>query len=291
MKIIITGAAGQLAQDLVRTASPHDRIFALHKGELDITRIDQIQRVIKEIQPDWVINTAGYTRVDQAEQEQEQALAVNRDGPRLLAEILAGTCIRLIHYSTDYVFDGKNHAPYTTTDTPNPINVYGASKLAGEMAISNALGEQAIIIRTAWLYSNQGVNFVTRMLQLMQTRDTLRVVSDQTGTPTWTRSLAASTWQLLQIPGLHGIHHFCDAGQTNWFEFACAILEIALQYNLLTQRPTILPIRSVDYNSPAKRSAYSVLDCRQTWRLLAHEPDDWRESLGKLLTEMKAGIK
>jgi dTDP-4-dehydrorhamnose reductase len=285
MKIIITGAAGQLAQDLVRTASPDDRIYALPKDELDITRIDQIQRVIKKIQPDRVINTAGYTRVDQAEQEQEQAFAANRDGPRQLAEVLAGTETRLIHYSTDYVFNGEKHVPYTTTDTPGPLNVYGASKLAGERAVINALGKEAIIIRTAWLYSNHGINFVTRMLQLMQTRGTLQVVSDQIGTPTWTRSLAAATWQLIRIPGLHGIHHFCDAGQTNWFEFASTILEIALQHNLTTKHPAILPVQSVDYNSTAKRPPYSVLDCRQTWRLLGHEPDEWKVSLGKLLAE------
>ena len=286
MKIIITGAAGQLAQDLVRTASPHDRIFALNKYELDITRIDKIQRSIKEIQPDWVINTAGYTRVDLAEQEQGQAFAVNRDGPRLLAEILAGTDIHLIHYSTDYVFDGEKHTPYTTRDTPNPVNVYGSSKLEGEKSVINALGEKAIIIRTAWLYSHQGINFVTRMLQLMQTRNSLHVVSDQTGTPTWTRSLANATWQLIKIPGLHGIHHFCDAGQTNWFEFACAILETALQHNLVTKHPSIRPVNSVDYDAPAKRPNYSVLDCTQTWRLLGHEPDDWKLSLGKLLAEI-----
>ena len=286
MKILITGAGGQLSQDLVMTSAPRAQIFALSKTDLDITRIDQIQSAINKLQPDCVINTAACTGVDQAELEQDHAFAINRDGPRLLAEALAGTNIRLIHYSTDYVFDGKKHAPYTTTDTPNPINIYGASKLEGEKAVINALGKRALIIRTAWLYSNHGVNFVTRMLQLMKTRDTLRVVSDQTGSPTWTRSLASATWQLIKIPALHGIHHYCDTGQTNWFEFAGAIMETALQHDLLTKRVEILPISSADYNAHAKRPAYSVLDCTQTWRLLEHEPDAWKLSLGKLLEEM-----
>jgi dTDP-4-dehydrorhamnose reductase len=286
MKLIITGAAGQLAQELIRTISPHDRIFALPKEELDITRIDQLQRVINAIMPDWVINTAGYTGVDRAEQEQEQAFSVNRDGPRLLAEVLTGTDIHLIHYSTDYVFDGKKHIPYTPTDTPNPINVYGASKLAGEREILKALGKQAIIVRTSWLYSDHGTNFVTKMLQLLQTLETVRVVSDQTGTPTWTRSLAAATWQLIKIPGLHGIHHFCDAGQTNWFDFSKTIQEIAWRYNLLSKYVKIVPIQSEEYAAPARRPAYSVLDCTQTWRLLGQEPDDWKISLDKLFAEM-----
>lgn len=287
MNIIITGADGQLARDLVRTAPSHDHILALPKSELDITRADQIENIIKKTNADRVINTAAYTGVDQAETEQEQALALNRDGPRLLAEILARADVSLVHYSTDYVFDGEKHSPYTTADTPHPINVYGASKLEGEKAVIEALGTRAIIIRTAWLYSGHGANFVMKMLGLMQSRDTLRVVADQIGTPTWTRSLAHATWQLMPVTGLHGIHHFCDAGATTWFEFSRAIQETAWRYGLLTNRTQIMPVTTAEYGAPARRPAYSVLDCTQTWRLLKQEPDNWRVALEKLLLEMK----
>ena len=244
--------------------------------------------MLADLRPSVVINAAAYTAVDRAESEQAAAFAVNADGPGHLARACAGLGARLIHVSTDFVFSGNACHPYQPADPTGPVSVYGESKLAGEQQVREALGEQSVIVRTAWVYSRVGHNFVKTMLRLMAERDSLSVVADQVGTPTWARGLAEALWRIVDKPEIAGTLHWTDAGVASWYDFAVAIAEEAHAQGLLARPVAVKPIATADYPTPAARPAWSVLDKTASWQQLGCDGMHWREALRAMLADWKA---
>lgn len=286
-KVLITGAAGQLGWELQRTAPIGVTLVALDSDGLDITNRQSVMSYVSTEQPTLIINAAAYTAVDKAENEAIAAYAVNRDGPAHLAEAAASVNARLIHISTDFVFDGSQSHPYRPDDATSPLGVYGASKLAGEQAVLDSAAN-SMILRTAWVYSVHGNNFVKTMLRLMAERDQLGVVADQVGTPTSAHGLATLIWQLAYQPEIRGIHHWTDLGVASWYDFAMAIQEEALTIDLLTREIPIRPIATSDYPTPARRPAYSVLDKQSLFTAGLGNACHWRVALRRMLAELKA---
>ena len=282
MRVLVTGGGGQLGRALKAEAPEGIEVHTLSRSELDITDSAAVARALEAVRPDWVVNAAAYTAVDRAESEPDRALAVNRDGARIVAEACRRHGCRMVHLSTDYVFDGRRGAPYRPEDAPCPLNTYGRSKLAGEEAVRSALGGRALILRTAWVYSVEGPSFLTTMLRLMREREELRVVEDQVGTPTSARSLARAVLRAAER-NVSGTHHWTDAGVASWYDFAVAIAEEAAARGLIRRVPRIRPIPARDYPTPAPRPAYSVLDKTSARRALGLDPVHWRRALGQLL--------
>jgi dTDP-4-dehydrorhamnose reductase len=254
-------------------------LTAIPQQELDLDEPAAVRAAVRQVNPALVINAAAYTQVDKAETDREAAFRINADAPRAMAEAVAGLGTRLIHVSTDFVFDGERPVPWAVDATPRPLNVYGESKLAGERAVLEVLGPRATVVRTSWLYAAQGNNFVRTMLNLMRSRDSLGVVADQVGTPTWAASLARVVWDMAQRPGIVGIQHWSDEGVASWYDFAIAIQEEALARGLLERAIPIRAIPAADYPTPARRPRYSVLDKRPTVAALGYAPPHWRVSL------------
>lgn len=283
ISVLITGANGQLGQTLIATASPDIQVIAFSREKLDITDYSAVIGRITEIRPHWVINTAAYIAVDQAEREPNVAFAINGDGPGYLAQAVEKVGGRLLHISTDFVFDGKSSQPYRPEDYSNPLNVYGESKRLGEKRVLAILGERGLIVRTAWLYSaGYTNNFLSTMLRLMRERDKVQVVADQVGTPTATYTLAQALWQCIEAE-LGGIYHFTDAGVASWYDFAVAIQKYACQLKLLDRVVTVQPISTLEFPTLAQRPAYSVLDKSLTWKKLKVISIHWQESLYNVL--------
>jgi len=263
-KILVTGANGQVGWELMRRAEKFGVIaVGTERAELDITNASAIDAVIKPEAFDVVVNAAAYTAVDKAESEPDKAYAVNRDGPAHLAAACARANIPLIHISTDYVFDGTKHGAYVEDDPVNPINVYGASKAAGEQAVRELL-DRHIILRTSWVYGVHGHNFVKTILRLAQERDELRVVADQWGCPTAAGDIAEVILGIVRRIGEEGeiawgTYHYCGEGKTNWCEFAEAVVAGTAEYSGC--KVQIHPISTAQYPTPAKRPANSVLNC------------------------------
>jgi dTDP-4-dehydrorhamnose reductase len=282
MKIAILGASGQLGSLLCKSAPAHAEVSAYGSRELDIRDAEAVAATLRKANPDVVINAAAYTQVDKAEAEPERAFAVNHAG---LANLVAGTAntTRLIHISTDFVFDGKASFPYKPESVCNPLGVYGQSKLAGERELMTQAPQRSCILRTAWLYAAQGRNFVNTMLELLQKRDTLSVVADQKGTPTSAHTLAEVIWRFASLPQLTGIFHWTDGGEASWFEFACEIQRLGMHYGLLKRAIPIKPITTAEYPTPAKRPAYSVLDKTSTWAALGFKGHSWQAELDKVM--------
>jgi dTDP-4-dehydrorhamnose reductase len=284
--IMLTGANGQLGWELQRHAQRLGcPVHAFDRHTLDIANAGIVDSIVDNLCPDIIINAAAYTAVDRAEEEPQQAYAVNRDGAANLAWAAHECGATLIHVSTDFVFDGAKGMPYEPDDEPCPQGIYGASKLAGELAVQKIMGDKALIIRTAWVYSAFGNNFVKTMLRLMGSRDELRVVDDQIGSPTWARGLADCIWRALKSH-LTGTYHWTDAGVASWYDFAVAIQEEALNLELLNKRVPVKPISTSEYALPAKRPSYSVLDKSDTWKKLGYVAPHWRGSLRSMLTEL-----
>lgn len=286
MKILITGASGQLGRELQSSAPVQMDVTALDREALNICDEKRVREVFAELTPDVIINGAAYTAVDKAEQESTLAFKVNRDGAIFLARAAKSSNARLVHVSTDFVFDGMQAFPYFIDDHANPLSAYGASKLAGEQAVLETLGDRALVFRTSWLYSAHGHNFVKTMLRLMRERDQLRVVTDQVGTPTWAQGLAKAIWLAVSMNTLSGVHHWTDAGVASWYDFAVAIQEEALSLDLLEKAIDIRPIMTWQYPLPAKRPGYSVLDKTVTWNALNLYSEHWRVLLRKMLKQL-----
>jgi dTDP-4-dehydrorhamnose reductase len=286
MKTLILGGNGQLGRALLDTATGDAKIVSLDLPELDIADTDAICTRAAQLQPAVIINAAAYTAVDRAETDVELATAVNVDGARNAAIAASKIGARFIHVSTDFVFDGEASTPYRPDAATSPLSVYGRTKRDGELAVLEALPEASVIVRTAWLYSKTGSNYVKTMLRLMAERDELRVVADQTGSPTWANSLASAIWALIDKPGITGIFHWTDGGQTNWHGFAEAIQEEALALGLLQRKVPVLAITSDEYPTDARRPAYSVLDCSGTCAAAGIEQTDWRSNLRTMLQGM-----
>lgn len=285
MKVLVTGGGGQLGHDVVSILQASGRqVIAPTLAELDFMVPASIDAIISEYRPDVVVNCAAYTQVDKAESEADAAFAVNRDAPGLLARAVAQTGGRLLHVSTDFVFDGKANEPYTEADTAQPLSVYGRSKLAGEQAVMQALPD-AVILRTAWLYGIHGHNFVKTMLRLAMAGKPLRVVDDQTGSPTWTLDLARVIAGMLDTDA-RGLFHYTNAGHTSWHGFACAILAEAASAGFDIRTHEIEPIPTSAYPTPAERPAYSVLDTGRISSLHGIRIPAWRDSLKMMLEEL-----
>jgi dTDP-4-dehydrorhamnose reductase len=290
VRVLITGAGGQLGRELVRTAPAAATVRALDRTYLDVTDAAAVQAVVGEYQPTVILNAAGYTAVDRAESDQEAAWRLNAVAPRQLAEAARTVqqC-RLIHVSTDYVFDGESPRPYQPQDAPNPLSAYGKSKLEGERAVLEVLGNHSVVVRTAWVYSAHGRNFLHTMLRLMREQGVVRVVADQIGSPTATASLAEMLWACAERPGLTGIFHWTDAGVASWYDFAVAIAEEANGRRLLAAPAQVLAIASDDYPTPARRPRCSLLDRRSTIAAVGLEPEHWRVRLRGVLDELTRG--
>ena len=280
--ILVTGGNGQLASCIKDVEKQYDDLNIIYTDhlELDICNLNQIQTFFKSNpQIDYCINCAAYTAVDKAETEAEKAFEINATGAKNLAQVCNDHDAILIHVSTDFVFDGEKNEPYTETDVANPISVYGASKLQGEVEIQQALKEY-FIIRTSWLYSEYGNNFMKTMLRLAETRDGISVVSDQIGTPTYAGDLAEIIIQIINTKTeKYGIYHYSNEGVASWFEFAKEI------FKLTKNKIKVNPIPSIEYLTPAKRPKYSVLDKKKIIDVFKIDIPFWRDSLKKVILQ------
>ena len=286
-KVLVVGAGGQLGQELQRTSGPDIECLPMTRAQLDIADPAVVTQCLAAVAPQLVINAAAYTAVDKAESEVDAAQRGNVAGPLALAQACAQQGVRLIHISTDFVFDGSASQPYKPDAATAPLGEYGRSKRAGELAVQSVL-PQALILRTGWVYSRYGSNFVKTMLRLMNERDDLAVVADQVGTPTWAHGLAEAVWASAARPQLSGIYHWSDAGVCSWYDFAVAICEEALALGLLARPVNIRPIAAIEYPTPACRPAYSVLDKTDSWRDFALAGVHWRQQLRAMLEDYKA---
>lgn len=288
-RILLIGKDGQLGQELQPFLGSMGSLVALGRDTLDLSKSPEIERIIEEIKPEWVINAAAYTAVDKAESEPELAMAINGIAPGVLAQYCQQLEATLIHISTDYVFDGTQSHPYVETDLTHPLGVYGQSKLAGEIAIQETQAQFAIL-RTAWVYGVGGTgNFVKTMLRLGKDREEIRVVCDQVGSPTWTGDLAKSIVELM--PHLnsetYGIYHCTNSGVTSWYDFAIAIFEEAKLLGFPLKVERVIPITTPEYPTPARRPAYSVLSGKKLANLLGTHAPQWRQGLRRMLQDLK----
>ena len=290
-RVLITGANGQLAQEL--QSHPDCKSFdiiALNRTELDIGNENKVFSTVNTINPGLVINTAAYTAVDLAETESDLAFRINSEGPANLAKAVVGSNSRLLHISTDFVFDGRKHEPYMINDEAHPISVYGSSKLEGEKKIQQIAPLHSTIIRSSWIYSIYGKNFVKTMLSLMNEREKLNIVCDQTGTPTWARNLAATIWKIAATERPCALYHVSDNGATTWFEFALAIYIEAKKLGLISGEVQIQPIPTEQYPTAARRPGYSVLGDKIRHPLTEADFKDWKPSLQKMLLRLSQNI-
>lgn len=285
MRVMITGANGQLGRALQCCLPSTTQVLALGRTDLDISDRSAIYKAISSFSPDLIINAAAYTAVDKAESDVEAAHLTNEIAAGLLASAAQESKARFVHVSTDFVFDGTKGSPYTPDDPVNPLGVYGISKCAGEKAVL-AANPGAIIVRTAWVYDAEGSNFVKTMLRLMAERDQVKVVSDQIGTPTSATSLAQAIWGL-QSTQATGIHHWTDSGVASWYDFAVAIQEEAIAIGLLDRAVPVLPIATVDFPTPARRPSCSILDKRTTIALIGDPAPHWRTNLRSVIKKIK----
>ena len=287
MTVLILGGGGQIASAVRTTAPDLSDIVVKTRRQLDIGDAASVARTLKEVRPSWVINGAAYTSVDLAEDQPDQAIAANDTAVGILAEATARAGCRLLHLSTDFVFDGKSNRAYLPDDQTNPLSVYGVSKLGGERRVLKAPGG-GIILRTAWVYASAGRNFVLTMLELMRERQEIRVVCDQIGGPTWAGSAAAAIWGLIEANAPGGIYHWTDLGVASWYDFAVAIQEEAQLNGLLNRAIPVVPIRSTEYPTRAQRPAFSLLDTAATREMVKVPARHWRQNLRNMLDELRA---
>lgn len=292
MRVLITGAGGQVGHELLRQTPAGIEAIGLTSAELDISNGAQVAETVARLQPGLIINAAAYTAVDKAESEPERAHAVNAEGVAHLAQAAAAAGIALLHISTDYVFPGDAEVPYREEDASGPIGVYGASKLAGEQAA--ALCPRHIVLRTSWVFASHGNNFVKTMLRVGAQREVLGVVADQLGGPTAAASIAGALWQIArqwQAEGAlpWGIYHYSGAPACSWHGFAVEIFRQAVELGLLSRAPQVNAITTADYPTPARRPAWSVLDCAKIQRELDIMQPDWQADLAQVLRELQAG--
>jgi dTDP-4-dehydrorhamnose reductase len=289
MNIVVIGKSGQLAFELSRELenSAHQVTF-LGRDDIDITSSESIDATLASLSVDVLINASAYTAVDKAEEDTEACNAINTLAVKNLATFCKASGAFMVHVSTDYVFNGHKGSPYLTDDPIEPQGAYGKSKAAGEKALLEILPEASCLIRTAWVYSSHGNNFVKTMLRLMADKPQLTVIDDQIGTPTWAKGLAEACVSAA-VNKISGVYHWTDEGVASWYDFALAIQELGVEKGLLDKSIPVLPIPSSQYPTPAKRPHYSVLD-KQTAReaFAACEPNHWRKQLASMLDELKA---
>jgi dTDP-4-dehydrorhamnose reductase len=312
-RILLTGKSGQVGHDLHDLLPRLGEVVALDRQHLDLSQPDEIRRVVREIHPDLIVNAAAYTAVDQAEKEESLAEAINARAPAIIAEEAKRIDAAVVHYSTDYVFDGSKKSPYEEGDRTNPLNAYGRTKLAGEQAIRDS-GAHQLIFRTAWVYSTRGKNFLLTILRLATERDELRIVNDQFGAPTWSREIASASVEVLRQVldrkekssawmDLGGTYHVTAAGGTTWYDFAKAILEEGKTQNAARNswfaaatcgKPLVatkvVPINTSDYPTPARRPAYSVLSNARLEQKFGIKLADWRTQLHRACADERIDL-
>ena len=287
MKVLLTGAAGQLGQALIASQPAGVDLIATSRAELDLADGAACRAAVQHHRPDWVLNGGAYTAVDKAEGEPELALAVNAGAPQAFAEALGQTGGRLLQLSTDFVFDGQQGSPYRPEQPLQPLGVYGSSKAEGERRALAALPESTQVLRTSWVYGPVGKNFALTMLRLHRERPELGVVADQVGCPTSTLTLAAACWQLITLAEegavLPPLLHWSDAGAASWYDFAVAIGELGVELGLLQRAAMVKPLTTAEYPTPARRPNYSLLDCTATRQVLNLPAVHWRQALRQVL--------
>lgn len=285
MKVFITGSSrGQLHWELVRTLPPS--AILLEQGErLDITDEAAVMSAISKMAPDVIINAAAYTAVDKAETEQKQAAAVNTDAIEWLSKAALHVGAHLLHVSTDFVFGTGDGSPFTENAKVAPVSVYGKTKLAGEAILANTMPDTSLVMRTAWVYSANGNNFVKTMLRLMNDRGEVGVIADQVGSPTWANSLAQALWRAAELRS-SGVMHWTGAGVASWYDFAVAIQEEGRSLGLIERDVVVNPLTTEQYPTPAARPHYSVLELTNTWNRLDLQAAHWRDDLRAMLKEL-----
>jgi dTDP-4-dehydrorhamnose reductase len=283
MKVLLTGAAGQLGQALIASRPPGVELIACGRSELDLANAEACRAAVQRHRPDWLLNAGAYTAVDKAESEPQLAAAVNAGAPAAFAEALAATGGRLLQVSTDFVFNGQQGSPYRPEQPVAPLGVYGATKAAGEAAALQLPG--ARVLRTSWVYGPVGQNFCRTMLCLHGECEQLGVVADQVGCPTSTTTLAEACWRALGVESPR-ILHWSDAGAASWYDFALAIGELGVQAGLLERAARVKPLTTAEYPTPARRPSYSLLDCSTSREALGLEPLHWRVALAGALASL-----
>ena len=286
MKVLIIGKNGQLANELVVNKPGDIEILCLGRKEINITQLADTELAIKTFNPTVVINASAYTAVDNAESDREQAFAINEHAVKNLALSCKQISCKFLHVSTDFIFDGTNNTAYKVDDIPNPKSVYGASKLRGELAIKKHYLEKSSIIRTSWVYSTYGNNFVKTMLKLMNEKKELGIVVDQIGAPTYASGLAKFLWKLAVLPNAKLIYHWSDSGVASWYDFAIAIQELAIEKGLLKYAIPIYPIQTTEYPTPAIRPTFSVLDKSGVEEISNISRFHWRTQLSSMLDDL-----
>ena len=292
MKVLLTGAGGQLGQALIASAPQELDLVATSRKELDLSNPEACRAAVQQLQPDWVLNAGAYTAVDKAESEPELAHSVNAGAPEAFAHALEQQGGRLLQISTDFVFNGTQATPYQPEQAREPLGVYGASKAAGEAAVQSILGtsERGLILRTSWVIGPVGKNFALTMLRLHRERDQLGVVADQVGCPTSTLTLAQACWRTLQIADkseLPAVMHWSDAGAASWYDVAVAVGRLGAELGLIDTPAEVQPITTADYPTPAERPAYSLLDCTGTRAALQLNGQHWQHALRDVLQQAK----
>jgi len=293
--IVVTGATGQLGQTLAQlwaeSPLPQYQLKVLSRSELDIAKAGMTDAVLSELKPSVVVNAAAYTQVDKAESDSESAALVNAQAVGSIARWVAANQARLIHISTDFVFDGTSNTPYTPDQQTGPLGAYGVSKLAGEQQIQVLANERSAIVRTSWLYSEFGNNFVKTMLRLMGEKEQLSIVNDQIGSPSSTHGLAALIFAMILHQRYQGVYHWTDGASISWFEFAQEIQGQALKEGLLSKAIPISRISTIDYPTPARRPAYSVLDRSRALGEFECPTEDWKVQLSLVIKELASKPK
>ncbi|MEZ9576855.1 MULTISPECIES: dTDP-4-dehydrorhamnose reductase [unclassified Vibrio] len=288
MRILITGCHGQVGSSLTEQLASHENteVLALDREHLDITSQDAVNAAVAEFKPSIIINAAAHTAVDKAEEEVDLSYAINRDGPKYLAQAAQSVGAAILHISTDYVFEGNNAGEYVETDATNPQGVYGESKLAGEIAVAQAC-DKHIILRTAWVFGESGNNFVKTMLRLGENRDALSIVGDQFGGPTYAGDIANTLIQIAQKIILgdtvdYGVYHYSGLPHVSWFDFADTIFDIAVKQGVLANKPSLTSITTDQYPTPAKRPSNSRLSTEKITLGFSVKASDWKAALNNI---------
>jgi dTDP-4-dehydrorhamnose reductase len=298
-RILLTGATGQVGGELLETLKPLGEVVAPARAEMDLADAASVREMIRAVWPRWIVNPGAYTAVDKAESEPELAYAVNAEAVRVIGREAGAIGAGVIHFSTDYVFEGSASAPYRETDATGPVSVYGASKLAGERALAES-GAGYLIFRTSWVYGPRGKNFLLTILKLARERERLRVVADQHGAPTWSRDLAKMTVNVIGqceaaargrelsdvLTDAGGIYHASGAGETTWFGFAGEAVRLLREKDSGVRLATIEAITTAEYPTPARRPANSRMDCSKLRERFGWKMMDWRDSLREVLAEL-----
>jgi dTDP-4-dehydrorhamnose reductase len=301
MRILVTGIHGQVGGELQTLLQPIATVVGAARPSFDLANPNAVRDYLREVQPDWIVNPAAYTAVDKAETEPDQAYAINAEGPRVLGKLAAELHIPILHFSTDYVFDGSGIEPRNETDSTGPLGVYGASKLAGEHALAST-GAAHLIFRTSWVYGSRGKNFLLTILSLARQKEELRIVDDQHGAPTWSRDLARMVAHIVtriaSMPGssnedkvrsVQGVYHAASRGETTWFGFAQEFMRIAQETAPGTRIARLVPIASAEYPTPAKRPRNSRLNCTRLQEVFEFTMPDWRSSAAAVMDEVLKG--